>query len=197
MPLATVKVIVGVIAVILTFVGYIPYTRDIIAGRTKPHLYSWFLWMLVTAVVFGIQFTEGAGVGGFVTLTAALMCIWVIFLSLRHGANKDVKPIDKLFLVLAFVALGLWLVAKQPVASAILSTAIDLFGFAPTIRKSWNDPYSETASFYYLNTFRFTLATFALSEYSLTTALYPVTWLIANGLFALMLILRRRQVKAD
>jgi hypothetical protein len=34
----------GVIAVILTFAGYIPYLRDVFAGKTKPHIYSWFLW---------------------------------------------------------------------------------------------------------------------------------------------------------
>lgn len=190
---ADIKTIIGTIAIILTFTGYIPYIRDIRAGKTKPHLYSWFLWALVTAIVFALQFSGGAGVGGFVTAAAAIMCFAVIGLSLKHGVNRDIKPIDKLFIVLAFVALGLWIFAKQPVASAILSTVIDLLGFAPTIRKSWNNPYSETLSFYYLNTARFTLAVFALSQYSLVTALYPISWLLANGLFALMLIVRRRQ----
>lgn len=192
MPLSTLKALVGVIAIILTFIGYIPYSRDIIAGKTKPHLYSWFLWALVTGIIFALQFVGGAGVGGFVTLAAALMCLVVIFLAYQHGANTDIKPIDKLFILLAFTALAIWLFAKQPVLSAILSTLIDLFGFAPTIRKSWNHPYSETLSFYYLNTLRFTLAVFALSQYSLITALYPIGWLLANGLFALMLIFRRR-----
>lgn len=194
MSLFTLKAIIGVIAILLTFIGYIPYFRDIITGKTKPHLYSWFLWALVSGIIFALQFVGGAGVGGFVTLAAALMCLVVIFLSLRHGANTDIKPIDKLFIILAFIALGLWLFAKQPVLSAILSSLIDLFGFAPTIRKSWNHPYSETLSFYYLNTLRFTLAVFALSQYSLITALYPISWFLANGLFALMLILRRRQL---
>jgi len=194
MPLATLKIIVGFVAILLTFIGYIPYSRDIIAGKTKPHLYSWFLWALVTAIVFALQFVGGAGVGGFVTLAAAIMCLVVIYLAYRHGATTDIKPIDKFFILLAFVALALWLLAKQPIWSVILSTLIDLFGFAPTIRKSWNNPHSETISFYYLNTFRFTLAVFALAEYSIVTALYPISWLLANGLFALMLLTRRRQL---
>jgi hypothetical protein len=66
--------------------------------------------------------------------------------------------------------------------------------FAPTVRKSWKDPYSETLSFYWINTFRFALAIAALGEYSIITALYPISWALINGIFALMLIVRREQI---
>lgn len=197
MSLNTFKSILGLIAIALTFTAYVPYLRDIRAGKTKPHLYSWVLWAIVTFVVFGIQFAGGAGIGGFVTLTAALMCFVVIGLSLRYGVNKDVKPVDALFIFLALVALGFWLFAKQPIISAILSTIVDLLGFAPTVRKTWNHPYTETLSFSVINSFRFGLAVFALSQYSLVTALYPISWFLANSLFVAMLVIRRRQVPKE
>jgi uncharacterized protein with PQ loop repeat len=37
------KEVIGIIAVIFTFVGYIPYIMDTIKGKTKPHIYSWFI----------------------------------------------------------------------------------------------------------------------------------------------------------
>ncbi len=46
------KNILAILAVLLTFAGYIPYTKDILKGKTKPHLFSWFLWSFVTAIVF-------------------------------------------------------------------------------------------------------------------------------------------------
>lgn len=191
------KPLIGSIAVILVFIGYIPYLRDILKGRTIPHLYSWFLWGFVTTIVFFLQMSDNAGSGGLVTLAAAAMCVVVFLLGLAHKGKRDITGTDTVFLLLALAALGIWLVAKQPMVSAMLATLIDLLGFVPTIRKSWHKPHSETVSFYALNTFRFGLAMFALERYSLITALYPLTWMAANGLFALMLVYRRRRVPSS
>tara|TARA_B100000745_G_C20058043_1_gene360921 strand:+ start:395 stop:511 length:117 start_codon:yes stop_codon:yes gene_type:complete len=35
-----IKEIIGVITVILGVVGYIPYLRDVLKGKTKPHVYT-------------------------------------------------------------------------------------------------------------------------------------------------------------
>ena len=191
------KSILGGIATILVLVGYIPYLRDIIRKKTKPHLYSWFLWTLETMIIFGLQTSGGAGTGAWVTLAAGIMCIAVITLAIIYKSRVKVVFIDTVFLVLNLVSLALWLVTKQPVLSSILTTAVGLFAFAPTIRKSWNQPYTETLSFYYLNSFRFGLSILALETYSVTTALYPVTWVVANTSFAVMLILRRKMLKPN
>ncbi len=188
------KQIIGIIAIVLTFAGYVPYSRDIIAGKTKPHLFSWFLWGIVTSIAFALQLYGGAGIGALVTLAAAIMCFVVIFLGFRYKSVSDITKTDVFFVIAAFIALGVWVFAKQPVLSAILTTLIDLLGFAPTIRKSWHKPFTETLSFYYLNTFRFGLAVVSLSRYTILTALYPITWLLANGLFAVMLLVRRKRV---
>lgn len=185
------KPLLGSIAVILTFLGYVPYIRDILKSKTTPHLYSWVLWGFVTALAFALQIADHAGPGAYVTLVAACLCGVVVVLSLINKSGRDIKPIDGVFLILAFISLGLWLIAKQPILSAVLTTLTDLLGFMPTIRKSWNKPWSETLSFYWANTFRFGLAMFALNRYTVMTALYPLAWLLANGLFALMLMIRR------
>lgn len=189
-----IKDVIGVIAIFLTFIGYIPYIKDVLHGRTKPHVYSWFLWGFVTLIAFGLQVSAGGGVGAFVTLAASLMCLTVFVLGVRKNGKKDITQLDTIFFILAFIALGLWLIAKQPVISIILATGIDLIAFAPTIRKSWNKPDSETLSLYFLSSFRFVLAVFALQTYSFVTMLYPVAWIFGNGLFAALLFIRRRQL---
>lgn len=190
-----IKPLLGTIAVILTFLGYIPYIRDILKNKTTPHIYSWFLWGFVTALAFALQMVDHAGPGAYVTLAAAFLCGVVLILSVVRKGGKDIKPIDGVFITLAFISLGFWLVAKQPVVSAILTTVTDLLGFMPTIRKTWNKPWSETLSFYWANTFRFGLAMFALNRYTIMTAFYPIAWLLANGSFAVMLMVRRKYVK--
>lgn len=186
------KEVLGIIAVILTFVGYVPYIRDTVRGKTKPHIYTWFIWGLVTAIAFGLQLSANAGPGAFTTLAAAIVCFIIFGFGLRQG-NKDITRSDTVFFLLSFVALSLWLFAKQPILSVILVSTIDMLGFVPTIRKSWHKPYEETLASYLMNTFRFCLALLALDHYTIVTALYPLTWVIANGLFSTYLITRRKK----
>src|SRR3990167_3081606 len=131
------KFIVGIFAVLLTFVGYIPYIRDTIKGKTQPHVYTWFLWSFVTAIAFALQISDNAGFGAFVTLAAAIVCFFIFLLGFRIG-KKDITKTDTIFLASALVALGVWLFAKQPVVSVVIFSLIDMLAFGPTIRKSWN-----------------------------------------------------------
>lgn len=187
------KEILGIVAVVLTFVGYIPYIRDTAKGKTKPHVYTWFIWGLVTAIAFGLQLSDKAGPGAYTTLAAAVVCFIIFGFGMRQG-EKDITKSDTAFFILSFVALALWLFAKQPVISVILVSCIDMLGFVPTIRKSWHRPHEETLVSYLTNTFRFFLALFALRRYTLITTLYPATWVVANGLFSVYLIIRRKNV---
>ena len=187
------KDIVGSIAIILTLVGYAPYIRDTIKGKTTPHVYTWFIWGFVTLIAFALQVSAHAGFGSLVTLAAGIVCLAIFVLGLRIG-EKDIAPIDTVCLCLALIALVVWVFAKQPVASVIIVSTADMLGFVPTIRKSWDKPYQETLLSYEMNTLRFALAIFALSRYTIVTSLYAITWVVANGLFSIYLIIRRRQV---
>lgn len=193
MEFATLKNLIGILAIILTFVGYAPYLRDLVRGKTKPHVFSWLVWTLTTAIIFALQLNAGGGLGSFVTLAVALISLTVFVLSLRRG-EKDIKSIDVAFLVLALIAIPLWLVIKQPVLSILILTGIDILGFAPTIRKSWNAPYSETLSTYQITGVRHALSIIALAQYNIVTMLFPGIWVIANVFFSIMLVLRRRRV---
>ena len=39
------------IAMVLTFVAFYPYIRAILKGKTRPHVFSWFIWAAVTFTV--------------------------------------------------------------------------------------------------------------------------------------------------
>jgi len=188
------KELIGAIAVILTFVGYIPYIRDTISGKTKPHIYTWFIWSFISFIAFALQITDHAGPGAFVTLAAAIACGAIFVLGFWYG-EKRITILDTLFLLASLVATAIWLYAKQPVISIILLCYIDILGFFPTVRKSWNKPQEETLASYQLNTVRFGLGLLALQQYTIMSALYPATWLVANGAFSVFLIVRRKQLR--
>jgi hypothetical protein len=193
MNIQTLKQMVAVIAASLTFVSYIPYYRDILRGKTHPHLYTWLLWALLSALLVVLQIKGGAGAAVLVSGAAVVLCIGVVILSIKKG-TKDITRLDKYVAVMGLVAIFFWLVIDQPVLSALLLIVADLLAFIPTIRKSWKSPHSETLSLYVTNTLRFSMALFSVREYTFLSASWIVVWVLANGLFALMLILRRRQI---
>lgn len=187
------KIFLGVTVVVLTFVGYVPYIRDVVRNKTSPHAFTWFTWSFATAITYALQVSGGAGVGAWVTLAVAVISFFIFIAGLLKKSTH-VTHSDFTFLVLALVALALWLIVKVPVWSVLLIVSVDIFGFFPTIRKSWNRPYSETLFSYELHTVRHVLSIFALQEYSIVTWLYPAAWSLANLIFSVLLIVRRKRI---
>lgn len=188
-----IKEIIGIIAVILTFIAYIPYYRDILKSKTHPHIYSWSLWGLLTILIVALQIKGGAGPATWVTAAAGLLCLGVVGLSLKEG-KKDITTSDTITAILSLVAIGFWLIAKQPIISIILVVLADMLAFFPTVRKSWNQPYAETLSLYATNALRFALALLAVEHYTILSSLWIAAWAAANGAFSVMLIIRRKQM---
>ena len=185
------KEIIGGIAVVLTFLAYIPYYRDILKGKTHPHIYSWVLWCLLTILIVALQIKGGAGAATWVTASAGLLCIGVIVLGLRKG-QRDIAVSDAITAALSLIAMGLWLIIDRPLAAIILAVTADLLAFYPTVRKSWHKPHTETLSLYVTNTLRFALALAAVENYTLLAMLWPAAWVVANGAFSLLLVSRRK-----
>ncbi len=187
------KEIIGGIAVFLTFVAYIPYYRDILKNKTRPHIYSWSLWGLLTILLVALQIKGGAGPATWITAAAGLLCIGVVLLSLRNG-KRDITTSDTIVAILSLLAIGFWLIADQPEVSISLVILADMLAFIPTIRKSYHDPYSETLSLYITNAIRFGLALFAIEHYNYLSTSWIVAWVIGNVLLSILLIVRRKKV---
>jgi len=195
MDTSNIKSLLSSIAILLTFVGYVPYIQSILKKKITPHLYSWCIWALDGLIIFALQITHGAGAGALVALSATLLSITVIILTIRNKHKQDITITDKLYAITALIALGLWIVAKQPLLSAILIIMVDVLGFLPTVRKSWNKPFSENPLFYAINVIRFAFTYASLKEYSLITTLYPSVWFFGNIFFTLLLITRKNTLK--
>ena len=193
MSIDTLKQIISFVAVALTFIAYVPYYRDILRGKTHPHVYSWSLWGLLTVLIVALQIKGGAGPATLVTAAAGLLCIGVVVLGLKNG-KRDITTFDTIVAILALIAIGFWLIADQPVVSIILVVIADILAFIPTVRKSWHRPQSETLSLYLTNTVRFSLALLAVKEYTILSSLWLMAWIVGNGLFSVMLVVRRQQV---
>jgi len=187
------KTIIALASIAMTIFGYSFYFKDIFAGKTKPHAFSWLVWATLTSIAFFGQLSAGAGPGAWVTATTAVVSFVIFWLALTRG-EKDITKSDKIFLGASFFAIIPWLLTKDPLISIILVTVIDFLGFLPTIRKSIKKPYEETLIHYVFAGLKFLLAIIALDNYTLVTWLYPASLVLANWFFIVLLLVQRRKV---
>lgn len=177
-------------AIGLTIYAYVPYVRGLLAGTTKPHMFTWIIWSLVTFIAVSIQVTEGAKAGAWPTIVAAILCFWITLMSIKHG-TKDIRRSDWFFFIASLSAIPLWLWADDPTSAAILVTALEIVAAIPTLRKSWHAPHEEVASTYGINTLRYVLSIFAVASFSIPTLAYPIGMVFMNGLIFAVLVCRK------
>lgn len=185
--------LISSIVVVLTLFAYVPYIIDIFKNKTKPHSFTWFTVSIIAFIAFALQVKGGAGIGAWPMFIVGLICAVVFFLSLWRG-SKDIKTPDVVLFIFSLIAIFLWLVVEQPVLSVILISIAEIFAFGPTVRKSWNAPYSETLALYQISAVRHGLAILAVVQINLLTALYPAVWALTNVAITIILIMRRRVV---
>lgn len=187
------KEILGAIAIVLTLGSFVPYTRSILRGETKPHLFSWIIWGATTSIVFLAQLEGGAGVGAWSIGVSGAATILIAGLAYRKNADRSITTLDWVFLVSAMTSLPFWYLTSDPFWAVLILTTVDLLGFGPTLRKAHDFPFEEALSFYWLFAIRNVIAILALEHYSWTTVLFPAATGIAS-LALVGMVTRRRQV---
>lgn len=173
------KDILGILTVLLTIIGHVPYIIDTYKGKTKPHLLTWGLASIVVIIAFFGQLAKGSGSGAWGTGVTGLIVVIITLLAIKKG-TKDVKVIDKVLFGAAILALIPWYLTKDPTLSVIIATMIDAFAFFPTLRKTISDSTSETLFTYALNILRHGISIFAIQQYNTATLIYPIYLLVLN-----------------
>jgi hypothetical protein len=187
------KIVLGIAATIIGFIGYIPYFRGIFKGQTKPHIFSWLGWGLMEAAAFFAQISAGAGFGAWVVGFSSLTCFIVVILAFFKG-EKSITLFDWLAFGGVIIGLVLWKLTNNPLAAIILICITDALAFAPTFRKAYYKPGEEKMISFFLASVRSAISLAAMGSLNLTTALYPLSLIITNSTFVSMLYVRRNKI---
>ena len=189
------KLVVGILGGILMVIGYIPYLKDIFAGKTKPHLYTWIIWTLTWGTALVALLYAGGKFGSIVMIVGMILVLWVLGLCFKHG-TKNITKSDTVTLILALLAIVAWWQLKDPTISVIMVTAIDGLGYIPTFRKTYQEPYSETMFFWFIMAVVTLLSMLANAEYNFLTMFYLGVVTAANITVAMIILLRRKTLKS-
>ena len=182
----------AIVAAVLAIAGNLPYLWDILKERVKPHPYTWFVWSLVSGIVFFGQLAKGAGIGALPTAASEIFTLIIFLFSLKYGF-KGIRKIDTLFLALALLGIGLWFLTKDPTMSVIIAVSIDVIAFVPTLRKTWAEPATETPILYGSNVVRHALALLSLQSYNIATTLHSIAMITTNSAMTLLILFRKKK----
>jgi hypothetical protein len=187
------KEITGLIAALLAVVSNGIYVLSVWRNQTKPHVFSWTIWGLLTGITFFAQRSADAGPGAWHMIVNSAVCFLVAALALLRG-GLDIRGSDVITFALALAIIPLWSFSQQPLLAVILVIGIEAFAYYPTFRKSYARPHQELAKTYMLDGLRCLISCAAMDSYSLTTLLYPVFIVIINTALVVMLLQRRNRL---
>jgi hypothetical protein len=191
----TFKTTMGALSVVIMFAAYAIYIWQTTRGKgVKPHPFSWFLWGILTGVVYLVQVLEGEGPGSWVAGFTSLICFLIGAVSFFKYQWRF-SLFDWLSVTFGLFVFGIYLISKNPTLSAILATASDVIGYGPTFKKGWAAPNEDSVSSFALNSAKYIPSVLALNSYSVATCVYPIALVIMNGAVAAMLLLRRHQAE--
>lgn len=191
-----IKLILSAVAVVITLVIYVPYVRSIVRGDVRPHVFSWIIWGLTTFIVFLAQLSDAGGIGAWPIGLSGTLTILVAILAWRKRADVSITRADWVFFLSAIASLPLWYATSDPALAVIILTAIDVLGFGPTVRKTYDQPYSESMLFFFLFAIRNLIVIPALEHHSVATVLFPATISVVCLLLISMALWRRRVMPA-
>ena len=145
----------------------------------------------MTALLWRVQVVNAAGPGAWVTLVGFSFCFLISGLCWRRGERRITRS-DWAFFCAGLATTILWQTTKDALATALLLTLIDFLAIAPTVRKSWTNPWEENLPFYALTTVKYALNLLAIKNLIAANWLYAASMIVQCGGMTLLLMARRR-----
>ena len=185
--------VLGVAAGAIAVVDTIPYVRDTLRGRTRPHRGTWGIWGVLAIVVCLSQRADGASWSLLMVAAQAALTSFIFLLAIRRGEGGMSSP-ELAMIALAGAGLIGWIVVDEPIVATACVVAADLIGAAMMVPKTWRDPESETLVTFAFASVAGALAAGAVGTLDVSLLLYPIYFCLANGAIAVLIVERRHAI---
>ncbi len=188
-----IKIILGILAGIVTMAGAVPYLRDVLRKETKPSRATWTLLTLLLLISAFVQGELGTGwaialVVGDIIATGAICAA-----SFWYG-HGGFELTDKICYVLWSATVVLWLGLDRPLLALQVGILADLIAMVPTFIKTVQNPDEESLNVYIGTAIAGFLGVFAATNLSYQNIVFPA-YLCMVCLAEVVLILVVRRVK--
>jgi hypothetical protein len=180
----------GYLAGIVYLIAVAPYVLDIFRGNTKPNRAAYAIWSVVDVVLVTSYISAGAHTTIYYPIASTASSLLILALAIKYGMGGASK-LDLSCLVIAAVAIVLWIITNDPVVALYSSVLAYLLGHLPVVKKSWLQPWTENTLSWGLTFIAASLNVAALTSLSPHLSLFPLVSVFFDTLIFLLLIIAR------
>jgi hypothetical protein len=83
--------VLGLLAGVVGVADTIPYVRDTVRGRTRPHRGTWLIWSILAIVVCRSQRADGGSWSLIMAAAQAILTSIIFLLSIRRGEGHHLR----------------------------------------------------------------------------------------------------------
>lgn len=183
--------IFGVLSVAFSVASTLIYLKQVRAGNARPHRWTWLVWTLLGVITVASNVAGGARWSLIMVAGQTTTTLLVFLVSLRRGVGGMTVP-NLAMVALALVGIGGWATSSEPVVATGCVVVADLIGVALMAPKTWSDPHSEPASAFALGVPTGVFGSLAVGRMDPALLMFPMYFVLANGLTAAMIAGRRQ-----
>ena len=181
------RAILMALGAVLVLSSAVPYMLSIAAGRTRPRIFSWVIWLLLGGIATTAAYSGGELPSAALTAAATVETGSIVALGWRRGI-RDFERLDAYCFVGVLVGLTLWAAFDSPLLGLTAALTIDGLAAIPTVRHAWRMPHEEAALPYAMCAVASLCVLAAMPQYTLMGLLYPVYLLTVNAVIAAIII---------
>lgn len=166
---------------ILGLSSYIVGLLQMLKNEYSPSTFSRVVWVLLAINSFAGVLMSGGGKSS--VLLGAVMLIGNITICIASfwKGTKSIGKLEYFCIALLVVSVLIWIFFNAPLVNLAVSLIAHFIGAAPTYKKVWQNPRSESIGFWSLFFLASVLSIFVSPSYSLSAVLLPVYFTFFDG----------------
>lgn len=186
----------GRISLVISVLGVMPYIFSIFKSGVRPERTTWGIWTVVLLLAVLSYRSAGAGESIWFLIGDLLITGTIFAISLFKGEGGWTK-LDITCLAVAALGLVVWQMSHNPLWQMIGTLTADMIAVVPTIKKSLEDPMSDSPTTFIASSIAALIGIFSVGEWNVILLFYPVYLYTANFLVAVVIGVGRYYAKSE
>lgn len=161
--------------------SYAVGVRQMLQGKYAPSVFSRVVWLLLAVNSFaGVVLSRGSKASVLLALILLIGNAAICLTSFWKGTRSFGK-LEWFCLALLTISGMVWLFFHVPLINLGLSLLAHFIGAAPTYKRVWRNPASESTAFWSLFFGASVLSIFASSGHALSAVVFPIYFTLFDG----------------
>ncbi|MDB5169501.1 MAG: hypothetical protein JWO41_857 [Candidatus Saccharibacteria bacterium] len=178
---------------IIATVSFLPYMLDVIRGKVKPRIVTFFTWSLICFISTFAALSAHAYSSAVLTGVSAIVDFSILVLAFR-GAEKSFTILDIACQALAIVGIIAWLTTKDPLWAIAFTVFADFIGCIPTYHHAWVKPSEEAWHSFIIFGFASLLSVLSIKSLTFTSAAFPIYFVLSGLSIGLEIMYRQAKI---